>query len=118
MPLQGSEVEPFRCEVEPHRAAVWVRPIGELDMATAPVLDAQLGELWSVGFSRIALDLRQVRFLDSTGLHLLLSWDACSRADGFVLEIRPGPAPVQRVLELAGVLDRLTFWSPDGARAD
>ena len=117
MPLHGSKLEPFRCEVEPDRTAVWVRPIGELDIATAPVLEALLGELWSVGFSRIALDLREVRFLDSTGLHLLLSWDARSRADGFVLEIRPGPASVQRVLELAGVLDQLTFSSPDGARA-
>jgi len=115
--LESSEPEPFRCEVEPDRVAVRVRPVGELDLATVPVVDAQLAELWAVGFTRIVLDLHEVSFLDSTGLRLLMSWQQRSSADGVGFAVIPGPPAVQRVLELAGVADRLTYWSPDGAAA-
>jgi len=45
MHVERPELEPFRCEVEPDRAAVRVRPIGELDLATVPLVEAQLAEL-------------------------------------------------------------------------
>ena len=48
MSLDPSEFEPFRCEVDPHRASVFVRPVGELDLATVPIVDAQLSELAGV----------------------------------------------------------------------
>ena len=63
MPVHRSELEPFRCEVVPDRAVVQVRPVGELDLTTVPLVDAQQAELWSVGFSSL-LDLREVSFLD------------------------------------------------------
>ena len=44
MQFERPELVPFRCEVEPDRAAVRVRPIGELDLTTAPVVEAQLAE--------------------------------------------------------------------------
>ena len=115
MTLQRAELEPFRCEVDPDRASVRVRPIGELDLDTASVVDAQLSELWSVGFSRLVVDLRGVRFLDSTGLRLLLTWDAKTRADGVGFAVVPGPAAVQRVLEVAGATELLTFAEPNGS---
>ena len=62
MSVPRSEPEPFRCEVVPDRAEVRVRPVGALDLATVPVVDAQLAELWSVGFTRLVLDLREVPF--------------------------------------------------------
>jgi len=99
--------------VEPDRSAVRVRPVGELDLATVPAVDAELAGLWAVGFTQVVLDLRDVRFLDSTGLRLLLSWHVRSAADGFVFGVIPGPPAVQRLLELAGVADRLTYWSAD-----
>jgi anti-anti-sigma factor len=114
MRFERSEPEPFRCEVEPDRAAVRVRPVGELDLATVPLVEAELAELWSVGFMRIVLDLREVRFLDSTGIRLLLNWHARSSANGLVFAVISGPPKVQRVLELAGIADRLTYYSPNG----
>ena len=115
MTLERSELEPFRCEVDPDRASVRVRPVGELDLDTAPVVDAQLSELQSAGFTRLVVDLRSVQFLDSTAIRLLLSWDAKSRADGVDFAIFPGPAEVQRVLEVAGAVDLLTFAEPNGS---
>jgi anti-sigma B factor antagonist len=114
MPFDRSEVEPFRCEVEPARASVYVRPIGELDLATVPTVEAQLTELWSLGFTRIALDLRDVRFLDSTALRLIVDWTAKASADGLAFGVIPGSPQVQRVFELAGVAERVTVWSADG----
>jgi anti-sigma B factor antagonist len=111
----SSELEPFRCEVEPDRIAVRVRPVGELDLATVPIVEAQLGELWSVGFTHLVLDLRDVGFLDSAGVRLLVSWHAHGSDDGIVFGVIPGPPPVQRVLEVSGVADHLTYWSPNGS---
>ena len=109
MSLDRAEFEPFRCEVDPDRASVRVRPVGELDLATVPVVDAQLCELLEAGFTSLVVDLRQLRFLDSTGVRLLLSWDARSRAEGFDLRVIPAPAPVQRVIDVAGVAHLLPF---------
>ena len=103
MPFDAAEFEPFRCEVEPDREAVIVRPVGELDLATAPIVDAQLSELVTAGFGSVVLDLRKLRFLDSTGLKLLMTWEARSRADGIDLRVLPGPPAVQRVFDVAGV---------------
>src|SRR4051794_23952258 len=101
--------EPFRCEVTPERDAVWVRPDGELDMDTAPVLDAQMRELRDNGFRRLILDLRGLLFIDSTGLHLILRYDAEARRDGFSLELVPGNRAVQLVFDVSGVAAQLLF---------
>ena len=106
---QRSDLEPFRCEVEPDREAVLVRPVGPLDLVTAPVVDAQLAELWPVGYARLVLELREVTFLDSSGLRLLVAWDVQGAADGVAFIIVPGSAFVRRVLQVAGVADRLTY---------
>jgi anti-sigma B factor antagonist len=100
---------PFRCDVDPDRASVFVRPVGELDVATAPIVDAQLAELAAAGFTSFVLDLRGLQFLDSSGLRLVLSWGAKAGADGRDVSVIPGPAHVQRVFEVAGVTDLLSF---------
>jgi anti-sigma B factor antagonist len=114
MPRDGAELEPFRCEVQPDRNGIRVRPVGELDLATVPAVEAELAELWAVGFTHFVFDLRAVRFLDSTGVRLLWSWHAQSSTDGIVFEVIPGPPVVQRALELTGIANRLTYRSQDG----
>jgi anti-anti-sigma factor len=116
MVFHRSELEPFRCEVAPHRDVVLVRPVGELDLATVPMVDEQLAELSSAGFTRLVLDLRGVRFLDSTGLRMLLAWHGRSTNDGIAFSVIPGPPVVQRVLEITGVDGRLTYASENGRR--
>ena len=115
MATYHEDLEPFRCEVEPDRATVRVRPVGELDLATVPLVDTELAELWSVGFTKLVLDLRSVRFLDSTGLRMLLAWQARSNADGVVFAVIPGPQVVERVLQVAGVTEHLTYWPANGS---
>ena len=53
--LDGSLARPadqFEVRVLPAREAVWVKPVGELDLATCPELRAQVEELLAVGFDR------------------------------------------------------------------
>jgi anti-anti-sigma factor len=103
------DVEPFRCEVQAERQAVRICPVGELDMATVPVVDGHLCEQQTAGFKHVTLDLRDVCFLDSTGLRMILDWDAMSRADGFAFSLVAGPPTVQRIFELTGTTQRLNF---------
>jgi len=109
MSLDVRSYEPFHCEVEPRREVVHVRPVGELDLATVPRVDARLSELQAAGSKNVVLDLSAVRFLDACGLRLILLWDARSRADGFAFWLIPGPPQVQRLFDLTGTTARLGF---------
>src|SRR5215212_6941361 len=100
MSLDPQDHEPFRCELEPERERVRIRPVGEIDLATVPVVEAHLRELTAAGFKEVTLDLRAVCFLDSSGLRMILEWDACSRADGFSFGLVEGPPTVQRLFDL------------------
>jgi len=104
-----TDYEPFRCDVEPHRKAVHVRPVGELDLATVPLIETQLDELHASGFEQVTLDLRGVSFLDSSALQLIVVWDNKSRADGFTFSLIEGPPAVQRLFDLTGTTDRFQF---------
>jgi anti-sigma B factor antagonist len=101
--------ELLRCEVVPERERARVRPVGALDLATAPALDKQLAELRAAGFRALVLDLRALTFMDSTGLRTVLSWDKAARSDGFTLAIVPGAPQIQRVFELTRTTERVTF---------
>jgi anti-sigma B factor antagonist len=93
----------FRVDIAPEHERVRVIPQGELDLATVGQLETQIEELRSRGFRTIVLDLRQLAFMDSTGLRLMLQLDAESRADGFRFAIVDCEGPVRRLLELTRV---------------
>jgi anti-sigma B factor antagonist len=97
------------CEIVHERDAVRLRPMGNLDVATGPVVERQLRKLVEAGFQRLIVDLGGLSFMDSTGLRLALKWDADARQDGFEIAFVPGPPAVQRVFELTGMSDRVTF---------
>jgi anti-sigma B factor antagonist len=100
---------PFRIEVKPDREAVRVCPVGDVDLATADRLRAQIDELVRTGIERVILDLREVSFLDSAGVHVLIDADSCARADGWQLLLVKPPWNVARVIELVGLDERLRF---------
>ena len=92
--------------------AVVVAPTGEIDLATvdelAQALDAAREEA-----AEIVLDLREVSFMDSAGLRLVLE----ASRDGRGFAVVRGPREVQRVFDLVGLDEgRLTMLDqpPDG----
>ena len=104
---------PFRASVTPVDGAVGVQLAGELDLATVADAEQAIARARRETPGPLRLDLSQLTFLDSSGLRLVIKIDAACRADGCDLEIQPGPRGVQRVFELAGVLEMLPFVSPD-----
>jgi anti-anti-sigma factor len=98
----------LRCNVEPDRERVIVRPVGEIDLASVGVVEGPLTDLLASGFAALVLDLRGVTFMDSTGLRLLMRTARRAEADGVDLAIEIDPAgPVHRLLELTAVLPLL-----------
>src|SRR5829696_7557529 len=104
----GFDPEPFRCEVKRGRASAVVEIAGELDLATVDKLGNALHSL--AGTKRaVTLDLRELRFIDSSGLRLILQIDAMARQDGFNFALVRGPETVQRIFAITGMEDHLVF---------
>jgi anti-anti-sigma factor len=103
------EFQAFRVDVVPERDSVRVVPVGELDLATVDEVSEQVRELHRAGFRRVVLDLREVSFMDSTGLRLILTLDGEARADGTEFKLIRGRDSVQRVFEICGMVERLPF---------
>lgn len=88
---------------------------GDLDIATAPLLDERLAGAEVSGAAVVVVDLDRVDFMDSSGLHVLLKHVAMSRQDGDRLRVTQGSVQVRRLFEIAGISDQLPFLD-DGAR--
>jgi anti-sigma B factor antagonist len=94
---------PFHCEVVPDGDVVHVRPFGELDIATAPMLAAPLTELSGNGHAKLVLDLSGLTFVDSSGMRAIVEARHVAASRRIELEILPGPPSVQRAFEVAGL---------------
>jgi anti-anti-sigma factor len=91
---------------------------GELDLETAPRLseEVELAVWSSVGV--FVLDLSDVTFLDSSGLHALLRARAyLAREDRSLVLVCPH-GPARRVLDLASVLDTFIVYASAEAAAE
>lgn len=82
---------------------------GELDIASAPLLEQAAEGLERSGDRPLVIDLSEVTFMDSTGLRALLLVRQQAAEGDRQLFLRPGPRQVQRVFELSGTLDRFQF---------
>lgn len=65
--------------------------------------------------AQVVVDLQRLRFMDSTGIRMILSAQAECKSWKGNLFIVPGPPNVMKVLQIAGVDTRLDFAAPDGA---
>jgi anti-anti-sigma factor len=96
-------------------------PVGELEPLTVGTLDGEIRGLRDAGFTKIVLDLAKLSFIDSAGLRYLLELRERSGADGFALDLLPGPPPVQRMFEVTGTyelaFERTRSGPPPGGSA-
>jgi anti-sigma B factor antagonist len=111
--MTGNPVpEAFSVRVESHGEAAVVVPAGELDLATAPALEAALARAFeSVGAGRVVLDLRELEFIDSSGLRTLLTARKQAEDAGARFSLVAGHRGLERTLEIAGVHSVFT-WTP------
>ncbi len=82
---------------------------GEMDLANAAAVERELRHAEATDARTILIDLSGLRFMDSTGIRLLIAADARSRADSCRLTLTRPPAAVARVLCIAGVDELLPF---------
>jgi anti-anti-sigma factor len=80
-----------------------IAPTGELDIATTPALEQAIAEATAKPGAELVLDLRELTFMDSTGLRTLAQTNARAEEDGFTLSIVRGPRQIERVLEISGL---------------
>ena len=100
-------MKPLSITAEPQGDGVRVVFTGELDIAGAREAEEALRQAESDGGSALTIDLRGLTFMDSTGLRLLVAADRRAGESGRTLRIVRGPDPIQRVLDLTGLGDRL-----------
>lgn len=80
---------------------------GEIDVATAPKLRETLHDLIQSGCRRIVLDCRELAFLDSSGIGLLVAARKRLGTEGELVMESPADH-IRKVLELTGVAGELS----------
>ncbi len=96
--MEGFEIERRDDTVQVHLVLR-----GDLDLYNAPAFDDALvaveGEKWPT----LVLDLRELQFLDSMALRLIMRTQARAKQDGRRLVLVRGPEFIDRVLSLSGL---------------
>jgi anti-sigma B factor antagonist len=95
--------------------AVEVTLDGELDLATFDRAERLVTAAESTAPPLLVLDLSTLRFIDSTGVRLILQADARARAQQRRLAVRLGTGRALRVFQTLGLLDKLEVLPPDPA---
>lgn len=99
----------FSVETHNGTQAVVIGVSGELDLASSPALEQELERGAASKAEVVIVDLRELEFMDSTGLSVLVRAHQRATEKGQRFGVVKGPQQVQRLLSLTGVADRLTL---------
>lgn len=95
----------FKTEVRTAGSATVITLVGELDLASSADLEQVLEQ--ASGAENLVLDLRELEFIDSTGLSVLVKAHQAAEEQGRQFGLVQGGAQVQRLLTLTGLAERL-----------
>ncbi len=112
----GTRPEQGRLFVDVHHhdgQATVVSARGELDLASAPVLEAVLYELIEREAPRVLLDFEAIEFMDAAGLHALLEPRRAALARGYWWVLGARSWQVDRLIRLAGMQELLVGSKPN-----
>ena len=105
--------EAFTVRTEQYGDASVVVPTGELDLATAPALEEALSRAFDGDHARVVLDLRELEFIDSSGLRTLLTARRQAEDAGQRFSLVAGHRGLERTLEIAGVHKVFTWTTAE-----
>jgi anti-anti-sigma factor len=97
----------FRVDVRNEGRAAVIVVSGELDLASSPELEQVIEGMSESATELLVIDLRELDFMDSTGLSIIVKAHQRFAEDGRRLGLVKGSPQVQRLLDLTGVADRL-----------
>jgi anti-sigma B factor antagonist len=86
-----------------------IRLDGELDIASASLLEAAVAEACGDGAREVVLDMARIEFMDSMGLKAILRSQKLCEEHGCALVLTPAQRTVEGVLQTTNVLNRLSF---------
>jgi anti-anti-sigma factor len=104
----------FVCEVRAAAGSGVVRLAGVLDLEVAGDAAAAVDELLDDGFQHVVVDLRELSFLDSSGIHMLVAASRSAERRHRAVSLIRGPQHVHRVLELTGTESLFAFVAVEG----
>lgn len=99
----------FQINLRRDNSAAVLAVAGELDLASSPALREELERANQSGAELVILDLRELVFMDSTGLSVVVKAHQRAAEAGRRFAIVKGGKQVQRLLSLTGVCERLTL---------
>ncbi|MBV9839716.1 MAG: STAS domain-containing protein [Solirubrobacterales bacterium] len=99
----------FQVDVRSEGRAAVIAISGELDLASSPALEEQLARVSQSDAELLVMDLRQLDFMDSTGLSILVKAHQQATKAGQEFGVVRGSEQVQRLLNLTGVAERLVL---------
>jgi anti-sigma B factor antagonist len=101
------QVEQLRIDVrhEPDRVVVALH--GELDLASAPLLQGEIESAEVGEATLVVLDVEDLEFIDSTGLRVILAAHTRAQERGRGFALTRGSQQVQRLLSITGVGEHL-----------
>jgi anti-sigma B factor antagonist len=82
---------------------------GALEISSCDEVEARIVALCQAGCERITVDLSKITFIDSSGLAAIIRAGQRCRGHKYEFRLTPGPVAVQRLFEVAGLLDILPF---------
>jgi anti-anti-sigma factor len=113
----NSPQQPFTYRVDPHGAERTLKLSGELDLSVGSEFQKALDAIAADRPTRVVVDLREVTFIDSSGLRMLLQANSRAHNEGWEISFLPKErSQVRRALEVTGL--HRVFPMADGARAD
>ena len=99
----------FRLELHHDHGSSVISLRGELDLASSGALEEELVRVLASDAEQIVVDLRELDFMDSMGLGVLIKAHQGAQEAGKRLSLVRGGQQVQRLLELTGVAEQLNF---------
>jgi anti-sigma B factor antagonist len=104
-----SETECLKIMVREQGTTTAIELHGEWDLAVLRSIRWAISGVLDDVPECIVLDLSQLGFIDSSGLHATLELAEHAAAQNTQLVIIPGPRSVQRMFQITGLADRLPF---------
>jgi anti-anti-sigma factor len=101
--------EPYEIELIGGPGTTRIVLRGDIDLRARPEVERLVAELDRSRPERVVVDLREVTFFDTTGLHIAHRLDRWGRDNGAPVVFTPGIEPVMRALRAAGLSLRLRF---------
>jgi anti-anti-sigma factor len=108
------QVEHLQIDVRSERDRIVLCLHGELDLASAPLLQGEIEGANADEATLVVLDLDDLRFIDSTGLRIILAAHERMQERGETLALTRGSQQVQRLMRITRVGGHLRIIeSPD-----